>query len=110
MKTPKKKIGVKKLLSIALFTLAFSLSPYLSKAQQYIDLVNFTGNSGSYNGFSPNSTLILSVTGDTLFGMAEGGVTLGNIFLYTKNGTYTDLVDFTGTNGSFPGSTPYGSL
>ncbi len=77
----------------------------------YIDLIDFSGTSGASIGYEPNGSLILS--GDTLYGMtSEGGVNgYGNIFSVQTNGTnFKDLVDFTGTSGSYIGNNPWGSL
>jgi len=75
------------------------------------DLIDFTGNSGSYVGKSPEGSLVLS--GDTLYGMTYlGGAYLaGNIFSVQTNGTnFKDLIDFTGSTGSYLGTIPHGSL
>jgi uncharacterized repeat protein (TIGR03803 family) len=75
---------------------------------QYSVLVNFNG--ASYEqGQAPTGSLIFSVTGDTIYGMAYGGATYngGCIFSLLRNGSaYTDMLDFNGTNGE----APFGSL
>jgi hypothetical protein len=82
-----------------------------TNGMNFKDLIDFTGTSGSYIGGRPWGSLTLS--GNTLYGMTEaGGINgNGNIFSVQTNGTnYRDLIDFSGTSGSFIGANPYGSL
>ncbi len=77
----------------------------------YKNLIDFSGDTGSYIGKWPFGSLTLS--GDTLYGMTSVGGTSGNgnIFSVQTNGTnYRDLVNFTGSSGSYVGSEPSGSL
>ncbi len=76
-------------------------------ANVYTGLVNFTGTTGSFQGSVPIGTFALS--GTTLYGTTQSGGTNSDGVLYsynTGNGTYSVLVDFTGTAGSFPGISP----
>ncbi len=78
----------------------------------YADLFDFSGPSGSYNGWNPTGSLIQATDGN-LYGMTQGGGVLeyGNIFSFNPTTKiFTDLVDFTGTSGSYIGAAPYGSL
>jgi hypothetical protein len=77
----------------------------------YKNLIDFTGDTGSYIGAEPWGSLTLS--GDTLYGMTQqGGINGdGTIFSVQTNGTnYKDLIDFSGTSGSYVGAQPWGSL
>jgi uncharacterized repeat protein (TIGR03803 family) len=71
----------------------------------FTDLVDFTGQLGLFNGCATTGNLILATDGN-FYGMTFDGGThdSGNIFKYNPTtGIYTDLVDFTGTSGSFNG-------
>jgi uncharacterized repeat protein (TIGR03803 family) len=79
----------------------------------YSDMIDFSGIGGLNPGENPEGSLTLSVTGDTLFGMTSGGGANGDgvIFSYYPVGnTFTPLVSFTGTTGSYLGANPTGSL
>jgi uncharacterized repeat protein (TIGR03803 family) len=85
---------------------------YNLNTNTFTDLIDFSGTSGSYMGDYPYGSLTLSSSG-VLYGMTHGGGTDndGNIFSYNLNtNIFTDLVDFTGTSGSYPGLEPFGSL
>lgn len=87
----------------------FSYNP---TTKVFSDLVDFSGTSGSYNGWSPTGSLIQASDGN-LYGMTyEGGVPgNGNMFSYNiTSKVYSDLVDFTGTKGLYAGANPSGSL
>jgi len=76
----------------------FSIKP---DGSGYVDMFDFNFSNGRF----PESNLTLSVTGDTLFGMANSGGAnnLGVIFSIRTNGAaYTDLHDFVGANGQYP--------
>jgi uncharacterized repeat protein (TIGR03803 family) len=74
-------------------------------------LVNFTGSSGAVLGSSPRASLVLANDGNFYGTTATGGVGgFGTIFRLTPAGALTTLVQFTGTGGVFPGTTPTGSL
>lgn len=73
----------------------------------YTGLINFSGDSGSFLGTGPIGTFALP--GSTLYGTTQSGGTRGDGVLYSYNtvsDTYSLLVDFTGTAGSFPGISP----
>jgi uncharacterized repeat protein (TIGR03803 family) len=84
----------------------------------YVNLVSFTGTSGSANGWGPEGSLTL--IGTTLFGMTEEGGTAGvvysglgagNIFSVSTDGTnYQNLVSFTGLHGPANGVFPLGNV
>ncbi len=69
------------------------------------DLLDFNQT----NGEEPMGALILSTDGKKLFGMAGGGFHLAGIIFSIDTGgaEYHDLLDFDGTNGSYPA---YGAL
>ena len=74
-------------------------------------LVNFTGTTGSFLGSSPRSALTLAADGSFYGTTATGGAGgFGTIFKVTPAGVLTTLVQFTGTTGAYPGSTPIGAL
>ncbi len=78
---------------------------WLTNQAQITVLHNFNGADGE----SPYGSLIFSTTGDSLYGMAAGGGTIGAgvVFSIEKNGSgYTDLFNFNDTTGA----APYGSL
>jgi uncharacterized repeat protein (TIGR03803 family) len=77
----------------------------------FTTLVNFTGTSGSFLGSSPRAALTLGVDGNFYGTTATGGAGgFGTIFKVTPAGVLTTLVQFTGTTGAYPGSTPLGAL
>jgi Secretion system C-terminal sorting domain len=74
----------------------------------YKDIIDFT-DTGSFIGSKPLGSLTLS--GDTLYGMTQQGVGNGNIFSVQTNGmNFIDLLDFSGTSGTFIGEGPQGDL
>jgi uncharacterized repeat protein (TIGR03803 family) len=78
----------------------------------YTDLIDFTGTSGLYPGWQPGGNL-MQASDSMFYGMASGSGTNsnGNIFKYNPStGIYTNLVDFTGTSGSYIGLNPMGTL
>jgi uncharacterized repeat protein (TIGR03803 family) len=86
-------------------------------------LVNFTGTNGTNLGASPLGAggLVLGKDGN-FYGVTRYGGTnvtgsvgvgtngCGTIFKMTPGGTFTTLVNFTGTNGAAPGAGPTGGL
>jgi len=84
---------------------------YNPNTSAYTNLVSFTGQAGSFNGYYPFGSLIQALDSN-LYGMTEsGGNGDGNIFKYNPyTGVYTDLVDFTGTSGAYVGMEPRGNL
>lgn len=89
----------------------FSLST--DKIHTYQDLVHFTGKSPPFYGALPYGSLILSKSGDLLYGMtSEGGSQgYGCVFSLTTDSqhTYTTLLEFTDKGPHF-GMYPQGSL
>ena len=74
-------------------------------------LVSFTGTTGSFLGSSPRAALTLAADGNFYGTTATGGAGgVGTIFKVTPAGVLTTLVQFTGTTGAYPGSTPIGAL
>jgi formylglycine-generating enzyme required for sulfatase activity len=73
-------------------------------------LISFTGSGGAKNGNLPRGGLTLS--GTTFYGMTSaGGGSQGNIFSVGTNGSnYSNLVSFTGSDGTANGLSPYGDL
>jgi uncharacterized repeat protein (TIGR03803 family) len=70
------------------------------------NLALFTGTSGNNPGSGPN-TLIAGPDGNFYGTTGTAGANNdGTVFSMTPGGTLTDLVDFTGTNGSALGSDP----
>ncbi|WP_395736525.1 choice-of-anchor tandem repeat GloVer-containing protein [Prosthecobacter sp.] len=77
----------------------------------FTTLVSFTGSTGSYLGSSPRAALTLGVDGNFYGTTASGGSGgSGTIFKMTPAGVLTTLVQFTGTSGTYPGSTPLAAL
>ncbi|OYW76315.1 MAG: hypothetical protein B7Z37_09475 [Verrucomicrobia bacterium 12-59-8] len=74
-------------------------------------LVSFTGSSGANLGSSPRAGLILASDGNFYGTTATGGAGgFGTVFKITPAGVLTTLVQFTGTAGTYPGSTPLAAL
>lgn len=86
-------------------------------------LVNFTGTNGPNLGSGPLGSGALTLGSDgNFYGVTRfGGTNLtgstnvgtngcGTIFKMTPGGTFTTLVNFTGTNGAAPGAGPTGGL
>jgi uncharacterized repeat protein (TIGR03803 family) len=74
-------------------------------------LVSFTGTTGSFIGSYPRAALTLGADGNFYGTTATGGASgFGTIFKVTPAGALTTLVQFTGTTGAYPGSTPIGAL
>lgn len=75
-------------------------------------LAQFTGTTGAVLGSSPKGGLVElpdgSFMGSTTTGGSGGGS--GTVFRITKAGVLTTLVNFTGTTGTAPGTTPQGTL
>jgi uncharacterized repeat protein (TIGR03803 family) len=89
-----------------------TLFSYNISTGTFTNLFNFTGSSGAYVGFAPQSSLIQATDGN-LYGMTDNGgaSNYGNIFKYNPStSTFTDLVDFTDQTGTYPGGTPLGTL
>jgi uncharacterized repeat protein (TIGR03803 family) len=77
----------------------------------YNVLINFTGNAGAAPGIAPNGPLVL--LGNTLYGTTGAGGTtdIGVVFSYDiGTATYSELFNFTGNTGSFPGDSPESGL
>lgn len=74
-------------------------------------LVNFTGTTGLSPGSSCQAGLIQASDGN-FYGVTSGGGSggFGTVFKVTPGGTFTNLVSFTGTTGSFLGSSPMAAL
>jgi uncharacterized repeat protein (TIGR03803 family) len=75
------------------------------------DLIDFTGDAGSYNGEQPYFNSLIQASDSNLYGMTyEGGTNYrGNIFKYNPTtSVFTDLVDFGDT--TYIGGLPEGSL
>jgi uncharacterized repeat protein (TIGR03803 family) len=71
-------------------------------AQSFTDLYNFNCASGGCEPYDLGQLVQWTdgnLYGTTVSGGASGD---GSIFMVTPNGTYTDLLDFDGTNGSGP--------
>ncbi len=81
---------------------AFKVSP----AGTLTTLASFYGNTnGSTSGQTPNSGLVRAGDGNCYGTTSSGGASnLGTVFRLTSDGKVTTLVSFTGTSGSFPGS------
>lgn len=79
----------------------------------YTNLYSFSGT--GTDGLQPHGVELAPV-GSTLYGMTSGmngtaSVTNGTIFSYnTASSTFTNLVSFTGSSGSYPGSQPHTGL
>ncbi|MGB8169262.1 MAG: choice-of-anchor tandem repeat GloVer-containing protein [Chthoniobacteraceae bacterium] len=83
----------------------------VTPAGVFTTLVNFTGTTGSFLGSSPRAALTLAADGNFYGTTATGGAGgFGTIFKVTPAGALTTLVQFTGTTGAYPGSTPLGAL
>lgn len=81
----------------------FAIAP---NGSWFSDIYDFSGSSG---GSAPYGSLLLSVTGDSLWGTTSIGGTssYGNVFCIETNGSgYYDALDF----NSYNGANPYGSL
>lgn len=74
-------------------------------------LVNFTGTTGAFPGTSPNTNLLLASDGNFYGTTTSGGAgNFGTLYRIAPNGTFASLVSFTGTGGSFLGTTPSTNL
>ena len=83
----------------------------ITTAGTFTSLVSFTGTTGLVLGSSPQTRLVEDVNGD-LWGTTQSGGAgnFGTVFKVSKNGTFTNLVQFTGTTGSVLGSAPNSNL
>lgn len=83
----------------------------VTPAGVFTTLVSFTGTTGSFLGSSPRAALTLGADGNFYGTTATGGASgFGTIFKVTSAGVLTTLVQFSGTSGSYLGSTPIGAL
>ncbi|MEO6755523.1 MAG: choice-of-anchor tandem repeat GloVer-containing protein, partial [Chthoniobacteraceae bacterium] len=83
----------------------------VTPAGVFTTLVSFTGTTGSFLGSSPRAALTLGNDGNFYGTTATGGASgFGTIFKVTPAGVLTTLVQFSGTTGSYLGSTPIGAL
>jgi len=83
----------------------------VTPAGVFTTLLSFTGTTGSFLGSNPRASLALGSDGNFYGTTATGGAGgFGTIFKLTPAGVLTTLVQFTGTTGSYPGSTPTGAL
>jgi len=74
-------------------------------------LAQFTGTGGSVRGSQPAGRLAVNASG-VLYGTtrAGGASDFGTIYKITTTGTYTVLIQFTGTGGNTRGTGPVGGL
>src|SRR5205823_3656404 len=82
----------------------------MTQTYSFMNLVNFTGSSGTYPGSTPYGGLTMDGQGN-LYGTTtfSNGSSSGNgtVFEYNPGSTtFTNLVNFTGTGGSFLGANP----
>jgi uncharacterized repeat protein (TIGR03803 family) len=101
MKTRTYLIKVKASIALGCALLvAFAAAPL--HAQTYQDLYDFNCSTGGCNPF--DSGQLTQGPDGNLYGTTTGQNSSGNgtIFMVTPSGTYTDLVQFNGTNGSSP--------
>ncbi|HVU07911.1 MAG TPA: choice-of-anchor tandem repeat GloVer-containing protein [Verrucomicrobiae bacterium] len=82
----------------------------------FVSLVSFTGTNGAFPGANPAGGLTLGTNGQ-LYGTTQFGGTNdlenfgdGTVFALNTNGTFTSLISFSGTNGTFPGANPTSGL
>jgi uncharacterized repeat protein (TIGR03803 family) len=76
-------------------------------------LVSFTSTSGLVPGTTPSTNLLLGSDGKmygTTTSGGAGGLNLGTIYSITTAGVFTNLMSFTGTAGTAPGSSPISAL
>ncbi len=74
-------------------------------------VINFTGSSGANPGSSPQGPLTLASDGNYYGTTTSGGTSAGGIiYKMTPAGVLTTLVNFTGSAGAAPGSSPLGAL
>ena len=74
-------------------------------------LVSFTGTNGPNLGANPYAEVVQGSDGNFYGTTAAGGSNnLGTVFCMKPNGVLTSLVSFSGTNGLYLGSNPYGGL
>ena len=83
----------------------------MTLAGTYSTLASFTGATGAVLGSSPLAGLV-QASDTNLYGVtsAGGSSSFGTVFQITTAGVFTSLFSFTGTAGSFPGSSPQGAL
>jgi len=77
----------------------------------FTSLTSFTGTTGAVLGATPLGAVVQAADGN-LYGTtsAGGSGTFGTVFKITTAGVFTNLFSFTGTTGSFLGSSPQGAL
>ena len=72
----------------------------------FTNLLSFSGITGPYPGANPAGNLVLGVNGN-FYGTTESGGASNNgtLFEVTPTGGFTNLISFTGTNGSLSWAT-----
>ena len=89
------------------FGTIFQLTP----AGVMTTVVEFTGTTGSRKGAYPSGALVRAGDGNFYGTTERGGVNnRGTVFRLTAGGTFTTMVDFTGTSGGALGASPTGTL
>jgi uncharacterized repeat protein (TIGR03803 family) len=82
------------------FGTVFKVTP----AGVFTSLASFTGATGAVPGSSPQTRLVQHSSGDFYGTTSTGGAgNFGTVFKITSSGVFTNLVQFTGTNGPVPG-------
>lgn len=83
----------------------------ISVSGTFTSLTSFTGTTGAVLGSSPMTRLVEDANGD-LWGTTQSGGAggFGTVFKISKTGTFTNIVQFTGTTGAFPGTSPNSNL
>jgi uncharacterized repeat protein (TIGR03803 family) len=83
----------------------------VTAAGAFTSLVSLTGTAGAAPGTSPQTRLVEDSNGDLWGTTSTGGAgNLGTVFKVSKSGTFTNLVQFTGTTGASSGTNPNSNL